>query len=250
MKGAAPATRSPTSEAAPPTSATPPWRLAPLRQLCECPTGRCEQLATGLRYCDDCFFEEGSDPAECLCECAGCRPLANTAAEPAAADPGEDEAARAAAPRASPYAAPTTYQANAAYTAPPQSTRTLYGVYPGPNAVYAAPTTTAPTSPLTAAYAAYMVNYTAYVARTTYAAPTTARTTYAAPTAARTTTSGEGGTMHWGETTEERRARLLRRADRLASDRAPMTVRQAIGRIPDGWGFRRPGGWGFPQRRR
>ena len=54
---------------------------------CQCPKGRCEQVATGLRYCDDCFFEAGSDPAECLCECAACKPLATTAADPAAADP-------------------------------------------------------------------------------------------------------------------------------------------------------------------
>ena len=42
---------------------------------CQCPRGRCVQVASGLRYCDDCFFEAGSDPAECLCECAGCKPL-------------------------------------------------------------------------------------------------------------------------------------------------------------------------------
>ena len=42
---------------------------------CQCPNGRCVQVARGLRYCDDCFFEAGSDPAECLCECAGCKPL-------------------------------------------------------------------------------------------------------------------------------------------------------------------------------
>ena len=31
-------------------------------------------MALGLNYCDDCFFEEGSDPAECLCACIGCDP--------------------------------------------------------------------------------------------------------------------------------------------------------------------------------
>ena len=59
----------------------------PEGQRCQCPHGRCLQVARGLRYCDDCFFEAGSDPAECLCECAGCKPLSATAAGPAAAAP-------------------------------------------------------------------------------------------------------------------------------------------------------------------